>query len=1084
MDEAKPKKQHHASKSGVKAKKKRDKKEGPVERHNAKAFTFSGGKASIARKVQHTMDKKAKREKMDVIDKTPEVPAPLVVVVHGPPGVGKTTLIRSLVKHYTRQNLTTVDGPVTMVSSKSRRLTFFETNNDVRVMLDLAKIADLVLVLVDASFGFEMETFEFLNIMQVHGFPRVLGVLTHLDKFRDNKSLRRVKKTMKQRFWTEIYEGAKLFYLSGLQYGRYNKVEIANLTRFITVQKFQPLSWRSAHPYMLSHRWEDMTPESFSAEANRLVNFYGYLSGARLRVGMDVHIPGVGDFPIKAITEYDDPCPPPQAQENERRKFHEHSAEGRQKNAALRTLADRHKILYAPACNVGNVMLDADAMYINVPEYKVSFTKKEDLIKDPKQVNSSDSEQEESDEEQLNESVTMVRELQGAKNALGKSLEASELNLIGNTKLDTRTRRRAPVGGLPAIQAGVEATEDQDEDLHFADGLSGASSDEGEGDDEQDSKIEEVEEDEDEEDEDEEEEEGDAEEGGYSLQSGVDDKLLARAEERFKQGPSLEDLVYKCRTVQKEDAVTKAKDGQINLFDDDEESEEEEAVFDENAPHGEVDADAANMTESSKVQLLTSVDTSNLFSFEGGHLRVPTRDATREHWDEEAIEALKSKWFITGGWDSADEGEDEDPENTEEKTEEDAEKEAEEGVAATKSMKTDIPTMDGSFAIGSYVRVTIEGIPAECASEFCPKRPLVLGGLLPGETREGFVQLRMKKHRWAPKILKSQDVMLVSTGWRRFQTMPIYAIEDRNKRIRMLKYTPEHMHCTVNMYAPATPPSTGVLFIRNWDSIESFRISATGLVLESAPSFRMVKKLKLVGYPYKIFKNTTFVKDMFSSDLEANKCLRSKLQTVSGIRGEIKKAIGQKGNFRATFEDKLVNSDIIMLKAWIQVDPKPFYNPMIDVPNWRRMKTIASLRREHLVPIPDKKDSQYGKKPERVNKDFGPLTIPTALRNELPFMSKTVLKEKTKKPKFAKHTAVIKSTQEKAANSLLQKLHLLQKAKLEKKIQKSRENLVKKKKRQEFIELRRGMVTKEKRRVRHAKSGREEEDRRKKMKFS
>ena len=33
-------------------------------------------------------------------------------------------------------------------------------------MLDAAKVADLVLLLVDGSFGFEMETFEFLNLLQ------------------------------------------------------------------------------------------------------------------------------------------------------------------------------------------------------------------------------------------------------------------------------------------------------------------------------------------------------------------------------------------------------------------------------------------------------------------------------------------------------------------------------------------------------------------------------------------------------------------------------------------------------------------------------------------------------------------------------------------------------------------------------------------------------------------------------------------------------------------------------------------------------------------------------------------------------
>ena len=67
-----------------------------------------------------------------------------------------------------------------------------------------------VLLLVDASFGFEMETFE---ILQVHGFPRVMGVLTHLDMMKDNKSLKKTKKRLKHRFWTEIYQVCYLLYV-------------------------------------------------------------------------------------------------------------------------------------------------------------------------------------------------------------------------------------------------------------------------------------------------------------------------------------------------------------------------------------------------------------------------------------------------------------------------------------------------------------------------------------------------------------------------------------------------------------------------------------------------------------------------------------------------------------------------------------------------------------------------------------------------------------------------------------------------------------------------------------------------------
>lgn len=89
---------------------------------------------------------------------------------------------------------------------KRRRLTLIECGSDLNTMLDVAKMADLILLVVDASFGFEMETFEFLNILQSHGFPKVMGVLTHLDVFHSAKTLRKTKKQLKQRFWTEIYQ--------------------------------------------------------------------------------------------------------------------------------------------------------------------------------------------------------------------------------------------------------------------------------------------------------------------------------------------------------------------------------------------------------------------------------------------------------------------------------------------------------------------------------------------------------------------------------------------------------------------------------------------------------------------------------------------------------------------------------------------------------------------------------------------------------------------------------------------------------------------------------------------------------------
>ena len=83
-------------------------------------------------------------------------------------------------------------------------------------MIDLAKVADLALILIDASVGFEMETFEFLTILKSHGFPNVMGILTHLDFFKEGKQKRKTTKRIRKRFEYEVGSGCKLFYFSGV----------------------------------------------------------------------------------------------------------------------------------------------------------------------------------------------------------------------------------------------------------------------------------------------------------------------------------------------------------------------------------------------------------------------------------------------------------------------------------------------------------------------------------------------------------------------------------------------------------------------------------------------------------------------------------------------------------------------------------------------------------------------------------------------------------------------------------------------------------------------------------------------------
>jgi hypothetical protein len=110
----------------------------------------------------------------------------------------------------------------------------------------------------------------------------------------------------------------------------------------------------------------------------------------------------------------------------------------------------------------------------------------------------------------------------------------------------------------------------------------------------------------------------------------------------------------------------------------------------------------------------------------------------------------------------------------------------------------------------------------------------------------------------------------------------------------------------------------------------NFRISLTGTVLQFNASLKIVKKLKLTGTPLKIFKNTAFIKGMFNSAVEVAKFEGARIRTVSGVRGQVKKAVneGPDGTFRATFEDKILRSDIVFCRTWTIVEPVRFFNPV------------------------------------------------------------------------------------------------------------------------------------------------------------
>lgn len=341
MDTDQKHKSHHKPHSGVKADKKSNKKDQQLSKEdvkerkrNPKAFAIQNA-VKAQRQFRHKQDKLEKKYHIPQVDRTPVEPPPVVVSVIGPSKVGKSTLIRNLVRHFTGKNVNEIRGPITCVAGKSKRFTFIECNNDINNMIDLAKISDISLLLIDASFGFEMETFEYLNICKAHGEHRVMGVLTHLDQFNKFSKMKKAKKDLKRRFWTEVYAGAKLFYLSRIAAGNeYVRTEVKNLARFLTVYRLQPVQFRTVHPYMLVDRFEDLT-NAEDVKKNELMNrnvvLYGYSRGSYFKPNQMIHVAGIGDMAIDNISFIPDPCELPEITTSKRK-----------------LLSQKEKLVYSP----------------------------------------------------------------------------------------------------------------------------------------------------------------------------------------------------------------------------------------------------------------------------------------------------------------------------------------------------------------------------------------------------------------------------------------------------------------------------------------------------------------------------------------------------------------------------------------------------------------------------------------------------------------------------------------------------------------------------------------------------------------
>ena len=875
---------------------------------------------------------------------------PLIIMIQGGHSSGKTTLIKSLVKYYTNQNITSFKGSITVRNSKNQRLTFIECPNDISSLDDCSKIVDVAILLIDARVGFEMETFEFISLLKNHGFTQIVGVITHMDDFRQNKSLSKYKKQIKKRFIKDATDKSKLFYLFGIKNNLYIKLQLHTMARYLKVIKPNQPGFRINHPYIFCDRYDINFSKIQKKEEEKnedvIVSLFGYVRGNHLNKNSLIYINGLGEFNIDFAEKIEDPCPIEMVSKNGKVK---------------RTLKKKDKNLYAPYSNINMLEYDRKSGYINIPEKLITFTKG---LK-------------ETDNLANDEGVQMVRKLQ---------------DMYGNIE---------------------QNDEDEKNQIELIEGIN------------------------------------------------MDSK---------NQNKKKNDSENKNLNKEKEEIEENMNDNNQTLDDNNEKKEKKEEEYN-------IGIDKMLLEENEDTNIMKEIygNIEDEKGLNGNELfdSYKTDDNSEDFDLDYLIKNCKQK-FITGGYfDMENENDDDINENEDNEKETDVKNVSSELTPEQKKEEQekklkfflDDSSSYGIFKLGTYIRIDLKKVKRKYANHFDPNHPIILSTLSHQESEKqmSFIKIRFNKHLWFPKILKTNDPIILSIGWRKFQTTMAYCVEDKNHRLRLIKYTPKFTNCIAICYGPQVPINVAVVAMQNdlGDTTDdNFRISGTGDVIEVNQSFDIVKKLKLIGDPEEIYKKTANIKNMFNSNLEVARYIGAKIQTVSGIRGIIKKQLNTKpeGRFRATFEDKILKSDVVFLKTWAPVELNKFYNPIIEYGDkkQRMLRTMSQLRKDYGIKLEQKPDSEY-KDIEREERVFPNLVISKNLEKNLPFKKKNKNINDNKEENYhlkklglpyKKQIKSYMTTNEKNIYSLMQRLQTLQNIK-EKKLKKATENYKLKEKKEE-----------------------------------
>ena len=89
--------------------------------------------------------------------------------------------------------------------------------------------------------------------------------------------------------------------------------------------------------------------------------------------------------------------------------------------------------------------------------------------------------------------------------------------------------------------------------------------------------------------------------------------------------------------------------------------------------------------------------------------------------------------------------------------------------------KAKINEQTNIFQKGYYVKIVLADMKYKEFLKINNTMPIILTRINIGEDNYAFLKVKFRRHRWYTNLLKSNDPIIVSSGWRRYQTLITFA---------------------------------------------------------------------------------------------------------------------------------------------------------------------------------------------------------------------------------------------------------------------------------------------------------------------